>query len=392
MLPARSVHRQNGVVTFHTNGTLPISEAVACYATILANPGNYPRIVRRFLEGLLPVGGSITDIAFQMYAAGKKSNLVSPVKKFMHFARTTGLARVIPDPPAAKLPPAANAYILAFLADQTNLRGEHSKATYLTALNSFFAFLPEESLLYSAQTVDSYVRHLNNEDKSPFTVNSYLSAVKQFTKWLLKRRELLRLELSPRQVEQLREVADVRGLPIEGNRFYKEDLSEEERATLLEGILDPKVKAMVALMAYCGLRTVELTRLKVSDVDLARKRIQVLGKGQSTKRAAKLFTPAADAVKSYISSLPPHGGDGYLFSGLTTRMVRYHTDKYLKEMDLKRAGVSAHSLRHTAAQRLLDKGADLLHVKNQLGHKHLSTTQVYVEKQAQQKYLDSLPE
>ncbi len=84
----------------------------------------------------------------------------------------------------------------------------------------------------------------------------------------------------------LRDIDSVKGLAIERG-FYKDSLSAKERDELLGSITCPRDKAVVALLIAEGLRTVEVTRLEVGDIDFARKQLWVLGKGKHTKKSYK---------------------------------------------------------------------------------------------------------
>ena len=69
-----------------------------------------------------------------------------------------------------------------------------------------------------------------------------------------------------------------------------------------------------------------------------------------------------------------------LFDDLKTHQIRYVVDKQLKRHGLKRVGMSAHSLRHTVGQLLLEEGVSLEHVQQHLRHETLETTQFYTKK------------
>ena len=79
-----------------------------------------------------------------------------------------------------------------------------------------------------------------------------------------------------------------------------------------------------------------------------------------------------------------------LFPHLTTRMIRYHTQKYLEKAQLKTPRVSAHSLRHTTGQVLLKQGIDPIYVQRHLRHKNFATTQIYVQQQSEKEYFQHL--
>jgi site-specific recombinase XerD len=136
--------------------------------------------------------------------------------------------------------------------------------------------------------------------------------------------------------------------------------------------------AVVELLYGSGLRVGELCGLRVDDLELARGRATVMGKGAKA-RVVPLSGPAVSAVRAWLaasSDAGPQPKGGFLFPNrrgnpLTPRDVRRIIDS--------RAPVPTHphALRHTFATHLLDGGADLRAVQELLGHADLGTTQVY---------------
>lgn len=375
-----------------------VSQLINQFTVWLEKPGNYPRLARQFvlycLENKLPLDGG----SLRIYAGGKAGNQISPVKKFILFYQAQGCPLVVPDPPKRRrVPPAANELILGYLADATHLRGDKSKENYTQALNAFFTYIFEEQeagrpATFSARTIGQYVNDLRDRSLSAFTVNFYLSTIKQLTEWVIKHR--VKLNLTNEQADGLRDVATIRGLTIERG-FYKDSLDETERDALLASIDDLTDKAIVALLVIEGLRTVEVTRLTVGDVEFGKGSLQVRGKGKSTKKAIKLFDSCSTILRQYIQSgegLPlTASASAALFPDLETAQIRYRVDKYFKALDLKRKGMSAHSLRHTAGQLLIDKGVEPVWVQRHLRHELFETTQFYIKKKTERDYFEKMP-
>ena len=134
-----------------------------------------------------------------------------------------------------------------------------------------------------------------------------------------------------------------------------------------------------------GLRISELTGLNLTDLDLPGRTLRIRGKGRK-ERIAPLGSFAAQAVDEYLrlrEGIFP-AGDALavpLFVNarggrLSDRSVRRMLEKYLRHAGLP-AGVSPHTLRHSFATHMLDRGADLRSVQELLGHSSISTTQIY---------------
>ncbi len=167
-------------------------------------------------------------------------------------------------------------------------------------------------------------------------------------------------------------------------------LSSEQVAALLEAppandAMGLRDRAMLETMYSAGLRVAELVGLNLSDWDREANILRVLGKGKK-ERIAPVGSYAARALQRWCEvRLPdpeasPEERDALFLNRfrrrLTTRSVRRMIDKYLKVTGLDSL-TSPHTLRHSFATHLLDGGADLRSVQELLGHKSLTTTQIY---------------
>jgi integrase/recombinase XerC len=177
-------------------------------------------------------------------------------------------------------------------------------------------------------------------------------------------------------------------------------LSAEEIGRLLEapGAEEPlglRDRAILETMYSAGLRVSEAVGLNDDDLDFAAGVIRVRGKGRR-ERLAPIGSYAVNALKRWLrikgsgvflcrpenqKRLPTPLSPSPLFVNrfgrrLTTRSVARMLEKYLKLTGLDRR-TSPHSLRHSFATHLLDRGADIRSVQELLGHKSLTTTQIY---------------
>ncbi len=148
--------------------------------------------------------------------------------------------------------------------------------------------------------------------------------------------------------------------------------------------------ALLELIYSCGLRLAEVQRLDLGDVDLDERQARVLGKGDK-ERIVPLGSRAVKALSAYLrvrsgashpagSSPPGSAGSPLFLSARGRRLSRRQMQRIVTDaLALVGGGerLSTHSLRHTFATHLLDGGADLVSVKEMLGHASLSTTRVY---------------
>ncbi|MDA1018184.1 MAG: tyrosine recombinase XerC, partial [Planctomycetota bacterium] len=167
-------------------------------------------------------------------------------------------------------------------------------------------------------------------------------------------------------------------------------LTTEQVGRLLEappanepaGIRD---RAMLETMYSGGLRVAELVGLNVDRWDRDSNVLRVLGKGRK-ERISPVGSYATKALDNWLEIRKPHKNAGpsdfeAIFLNrfgrrLTTRSVGRMLEKYIKQTGLESI-TSPHTLRHSFATHLLDGGADLRSVQELLGHKSLTTTQIY---------------
>ena len=144
-------------------------------------------------------------------------------------------------------------------------------------------------------------------------------------------------------------------------------------------------RAILETMYSAGLRVSEAVGLNDGDLDLDEGLVRVRGKGRR-ERLAPLGSYAAKAVSRWLTKRKladdeVHGHGAPIFINkfgrrITTRSVGRMLEKYLRETGLD-SRTSPHTLRHSFATHLLDRGADVRSVQELLGHKSLVTTQIY---------------
>ncbi|MBP5342611.1 tyrosine recombinase [bacterium] len=149
--------------------------------------------------------------------------------------------------------------------------------------------------------------------------------------------------------------------------------------------LDYRNYCMMELLYGSGLRISELINLNIGDIHLNNKLINVFGKG-SKERIVPLNQESIKALQAYVLTyrvlINPKikDMDALFINRNGERISRVGVFKLIKELGLK-AGIqkeiSPHTLRHTFATHLLEGGADIMAVKELLGHEDISTTEFY---------------
>jgi integrase/recombinase XerC len=190
---------------------------------------------------------------------------------------------------------------------------------------------------------------------------------------------------------------DLESNPADGLRGPRQDkklphfLSEADLLSLLEAPPDDtplglRDRAILETLYSAGLRVSELTGLDLDDLDLDAGLAKVRGKGKR-ERLAVLGPPARTTIKDWLAVRETVAGGPrprarqavFLNKNgtrLTSRSVGRLLEKYLTQAGLD-PNTSPHTLRHSFATHMLDRGADVRSVQELLGHRKLATTQIY---------------
>jgi site-specific recombinase XerD len=213
------------------------------------------------------------------------------------------------------------------------------------------------------------------------TQNYHLIALRSLLKYLIKRDIPV---VSPDTIDLPK--AESRSLNYLGRDDVERLLSMPEIGRP-DGLRD---KAILETLFSTGLRVSELVRLNRDKINLERKEFGIIGKGRRP-RVVFLSDSAASWISRYLETredtLPPvfirYGGkkpDQNDRTGdslrLSARSVERSVEKYVKKAKLSMK-ITPHGLRHSFATDLLSAGADLRAIQEMLGHKNISTTQIY---------------
>ena len=174
-------------------------------------------------------------------------------------------------------------------------------------------------------------------------------------------------------------------------RKLPDTLSEDEINELI-GAIDlshsqgERNRTILETMYSCGLRVSELITLKISDLFFDEGFIKVTGKGNKERfvpihyNAQKYIATYINEIRSHIKAFKDFEDTVFLNrrgKGLTRQMIF----TILKDLSVKinlNKKISPHTLRHSFATHLLKNGADLRAIQQMLGHKSITTTEVYV--------------
>lgn len=255
----------------------------------------------------------------------------------------------------------------------------HTLRSYRDDLAIFSKYL-EEATGPEADPTDAdsrrlrgYSAWLNGRGYAPGTIARRLASLRSFYRF---QRRTGGVDANP--AEALRNPKQPRRLP--------RPFQVEEIVRLLESIptaepLGLRDRAMFETLYGGGLRVGELVGLDLADLDLDQGLVRARGKGRR-ERLCPIGPEAVTWLDRWLSARRPAvAGEPAVFLNrdggrLSARSVGRLLESHLAGLDLD-PNSSPHTLRHSFATHLLDRGADLRSVQELLGHRRLTTTQIY---------------
>jgi integrase/recombinase XerD len=279
---------------------------------------------------------------------------------------------------------------LHYLAVEKGL-ARNTLEAYSRDLNTYLSFLEAEGISSLAQTskvtVMAFVQRLQKQGLSARSITRALVALRGLYRYLAQEGHL---EVNPLEDMELPRLPPP--LPHVLTLQDIERLLAEPDVETPRGIRDG---AMLELLYATGMRVSELVDLSTSGLNLEVGFVTVRGKG-AKERIVPIGEMAMERARAYLEQARPvllKGKESpYLFvNNRGTRLSRQGFWKILKQYALL-AGITKritpHTLRHSFATHLLERGADLRFIQAMLGHVDISTTQVYTH--VNQEYLKQL--
>ena len=257
---------------------------------------------------------------------------------------------------------------------------ENSIEAYLNdvaKLNSFATEVSKDLNQLSLEDLFSFMKWLTELGLAERSQARIVSGVKAYYNYLVLERlidaspaELLEVPKLTRKLPQVLEHNEIESM-LETMDMSKPSAQRD--------------RAIIEVMYSCGLRVSELIGLKINDIDYLEQLVLVTGKGNK-QRLIPIGSEALKHTQLYLNHIrnqqaESKSGAGILFlnnrGGALSRVYVFKLIKRLAAEAGIRKNVSPHTLRHSFATSLVEAGADLRAVQQMLGHKSITTTEIY---------------
>ncbi len=238
--------------------------------------------------------------------------------------------------------------------------------------------LSDEDILSALkfQVIRGYVSSLMDRGLDPRTVNLHLSALSTFCSYLVRQNKL-----ASNPVKEIVRPKEKKRLP---SFFSPEALKLYFDTPVADDYPSVRNRMIVTLLYGTGLRRAEAASLRISDIDLSRRTISIIGKGNK-QRMIPLVDSLVEKIGDYLllreAFLNGSESDSFFLTDAGGPAYPEFINRTVKAELSKANGLSGkktpHTLRHSFATSLLNEGADLNSIKEVLGHSSLAATEVY---------------
>ena len=249
---------------------------------------------------------------------------------------------------------------------------------YKKDLNDFYQFIDKNSFSswcdIKKKHIHEYLYFLSVKKLTSKTVSRKLASIKSLFNFLVKNNIL-----ENNVIKSVPSPKSDKKLPVFLNRDQISLLLDLDQSNNFDELRN---NLILEIFYSTGVRISELVKIKINDINLLDNSISILGKGNK-KRIVIIGNYAKKKLEDYLNCDNVKSSE-YLF-----QKVRRSKNDYLSERSVfnivkkytakvtRNEQISPHALRHTFATHLLNNGADLMSVKELLGHKDLSSTQIY---------------
>ena len=247
----------------------------------------------------------------------------------------------------------------------------HTIENYGRDLRLFFAPLQKALRAVSWRDIEHFIQQQHQAQLAATTINRRLHALKHFFDYLVMERQTL--VTNPVKPSHL----------LRQGRPLPKKLSQDQVRPLFTQITNPLDHALYLLILRCGLRVSEVARLRRSDLDWEQQSLRIdQGKGRKD-RVVYVSADALAALRTCLAVRPAAVPGEVVFwnqkrphRALSSKGMQKKMERYAKAAGIK---ASCHSLRHTFASNLLEEGAEVISIKELLGHASMESSERYAK-------------
>lgn len=258
-----------------------------------------------------------------------------------------------------------------------NRASDNTLQAYTRDVNEFIAFCKSREIISIDKVVERTIRQfvisLSASEMEKTTISRKLSSLRKLFDFAIRNEIITVNPISkipnPKTKRKLPETISLDSFLEIYNFISKENTVFEAK----------RIKAIFELLYGCAFRVSELCSLNIGSLDMNNSSVRVLGKGSKT-RIVPLGSKSKKVIQEYLDTLENLDYNHPLFLTNEKRIDRFEVYYLVKKYIAKVSDIdkkSPHILRHSAATHMLDNEADLMAVKEILGHENLSTTQIY---------------
>ncbi len=256
---------------------------------------------------------------------------------------------------------------------------ENTINSYRIDIEELLEFTTNKKINYiniTKKEVNSYLEYLYNKNIDKNTISRKLSSLRSFYNYLLNKEIIFynyfNLIHNPRHQVKL------------PNYLKEEELDKMFSVPDIESPLGVRNRLILEILYATGVRVSELVNIKISDINFDNRTIKILGKGNK-ERMVVYGNHCNEILELYLNSyrkeLLKNKSNEYLLlnkngNQITTRMIRNILDDIILKCSLDKH-VYPHMIRHSFATAMLNNGADIISVKELLGHESVNTTTIY---------------
>ncbi len=259
---------------------------------------------------------------------------------------------------------------------------------YKKDLNLYFSWCLNNQINFieiQKKDINFYIHFLKEKNLNSSSVNRKLSVIKSFYDYLNQiglvnsnESKIIGTQKLKKNLPKVLSEKEILHLIDQSGKIYIENP--------IKNIIYLRTQVILEILYSTGLRISELLNIKINQVANIKDKLYINGKGNK-QRLVIFNQKALDLVKSWIAIMIKNNKNknSYLFENIknTNVISRQQIYKDLKKLALKTntelEKISPHSVRHSFASHMLNRGADLRSIQKLLGHSDISTTEIYTQ-------------